>query len=451
MNSSRRIISRITIILLTVFAYRASYAANWFMLQGVSPKGAPPAYLAGYLTPSYLYENGSKAANGEVPHLNTIAPDFTSSNTFNIRQARPQIRGRVNNDISYFFSAAFGNNGFNHVRGDYRPGLIDAHGTFSHYIPGMRIEAGIIRAPEGDQAMQGYMAYQFASTNFATVTTQLELQNFYDNNQVNPYQKLPTTGYAVPGSDILGNNGFRYTGVEAMDWFRRGPWEFTYAAMLGNFGPLTSTNQSNRPLFSGRLQESYVFGGKGPFRSDLTGYVWYQHANPSFNGSNYRFTREGTGITYLQGYMQPWGRWVKAEYISGSGLINSPSVFSPSEVPSSQVAAQAQTQVYPGSENTAHGYYVGAGLFLTNRLEADVRYDYYDRLPNLAAQEREFKTYAFGLQYQFTPLIRVLADVFIRNVDIPNPGAIATSQRSFAQSVVNSADNELAIQAVIGF
>ena len=430
---------------------QSASAANWIKLQGVSPALAPLVSVSGYFQPTYTYLPGTAAANGQVPHLNQIAPNFTSSNSFNIDRARLMIRGNINKDISYFLAAEFGNNAFTHIGGAYTPALMDGHVTFSHYIPGVRVEAGIIRAPGPEQAMQGYMAYNF--TSFANVTTQMMLQPFYNPNPDLPGVQNNGTAaapvYAVPGSYGEGNNAFRYTGLEAMDWFRNGPWQFTYAAMVGNFGPLTATNYSNSPLVAARLQESYIFGGHGPFQSNLTGFIWYQHATPDIMGQGYSMTRDGLGVTYMQGYMHQWGRWAKFEYMRGSGMISTPSVFSSFPgAPSTGVLTDAQ--VYPGSQNTAHGYYVSGGLFVTRRVEVDLRYDYYNRLPNIAAQNRTFSTWAVGLQYHFTPLTRVILDYYVRSVGIPHPGAIKPSP-TLAESIANSADNELALQAVIAF
>ncbi|MHB8211959.1 MAG: porin [Acidithiobacillus sp.] len=434
---------------------QSASAANWFELQGISPALAPLVTVSGYLQPTYTYMRGTAVTNGlgsQVPHLNQIAPNFTSSNSFNINRARLMIRGNINRDISYFLAGEFGNNGFTHVGGNYTPAIIDGHVTFSHYIPGVRIEAGIIRAPGPEQAMQGYMAYNF--TSFANVTTQMMLQPFYKPNPSTPYgNPNPQGGVAVPGQYGEGVNAFRYTGLEATNWFRNGPWEFTYGAMVGNFGPLTATNYSNSPLIAVRLQESYIFGGHGPFQSSLTGFIWYQHATPNFNGHAYSMTRDGIGIAYMQGYMHQWGRWAKVEYMRGSGMISTGSVFSSpvTVAPAAQQAALSEAQVYPGSQNTARGYYISGGLFVTRRAEVDLRYDHYNRLPNIATQNRTFNTWAVGLQYHFTPLTRVILDYYVRNVGIPHLGAIPPAQRALPESVANSADNALELQAVIAF
>ncbi len=423
-------------------------AANWFKLEGISPPKAPLVHLSGFIIPLYKYMNGTTAVNGQVPKINLVAPQDTSSKSFNILFAHIMLRGNINKHISYMMAGEFGNNQFTHVGGNYTPQLMDAHATFS-YIPGARIEAGIIRAPGAEEAMQGYPNFAFGF-NYTTVTQQLILQPFYSANTT--YTSGPYGSYSVPGTNVLGNNAFRYPGAEVMDWFRAGNMEYAYGIMVGNFGRLTATNSSNGPLVAGRVQASYLLKGfgpdRGPFRSDVTGFLWYQHANPIFNGQSYSMTRDGLGITYTQGYMHRWGRWAKFEYMRGSGMIDAPAVFN---TYLAAPPALTDAQVYPGSQNKASGYYVSGGLFVTNRLELDLRYDVYDRLPNIAPQERVFKTWAIGGQYHITKFTRVMVDYFVRSVKIPHLSSIPPAQRALPQSVAGAADNEIAITAFVAF
>ncbi|MHB8563862.1 MAG: porin [Acidiferrobacteraceae bacterium] len=427
-------------------------AANWFQLQGVSPPHTSRVTVSGFLEPDYsaFQGGGTPAINGFVPNGNMAGPDFTSSSTFQILRARLMIRGNLNRNIAYFMGGEFGDNSFTHTGSGYTPGLIDAHVTFSHYVRGVRIEGGIIRAPGPEQAMQGYMGYNF--TNFAGVTQQMMLQPFYNPDvPAGTYASgglIPPGAQAIPGAYGEGVNAFRYPGVMAMDWFNYGRWQTAYGIMAGNFSPLTGTNAGSSLLYAARAQESYIFGGRGPFRSDVTGFAWYQNADPLFNGLNYQMRRYGTGVTYSQGYMHPWGRWIKAEYMKGSGMISTPAIFSSATGLPAQLT---DALLYPGSNNTAHGYYIGAGLFVTKRLEVDLRYDVYNRLPNLPVQNRVFTTYAAGLQYHFTPLTRVMLDYYARTASIPDPNAIAPSARPLAESVTSSLDNEVMMEAVLSF
>lgn len=75
----------------------------------------------------------------------------------------------------------FGDNGYNYSNGQYSPQVIDAHMTFSNYIPGARIQAVIIRDPGPEGAMQGYMGYNFIDV-FPSVIGQLMQPNFYNKN-----------------------------------------------------------------------------------------------------------------------------------------------------------------------------------------------------------------------------------------------------------------------------
>ena len=422
----------------------AAVAANWFELQGISPPKAPLFGVSGFIEPSLYLMNGTAAENrvppiNNIPRINLVAPNNNQSNALLMLRARLMLRGNLNQHISYFFGGEFGNNALTDVRGSYRPALIDGHVTFS-YIPGARVEAGIIRAPGPEDAMQGYMAYNYVL--FPTAIGQLMQQTFYDSGTAYKAAAAPGNPYLVSGGNTLGTNGFRYPGVQVMDWFRFGHWELAYAAMAGVYGSVAAGNQSSSPLYAARIQGSYIFGGAGPFRSDVTAYLWYQHARPDLNGQSYAMTREGVGFTYLQGYMHQWGRRLKAEYIRGTGWISAPAAFSSA---ANLAPVLSQTQLYPGSDNKANGYDVEAGLFLTKHIEADVRYDYYDRLPNNPQQERIFKTWALALQYHITPLTKILAGYYFRTLSVPyqpNPAA---------NSISSAVDNEFAMQAMISF
>ena len=423
-------------------------AANWFKMEGISPVNAPLLNFSGFFIPLYKYMNGTAAENGQIPRFNLVAPQDTSSKSFNILFAHVMLRGNINKHISYMLAGEFGNNPFTHVGGNYTPQLMDAHATFS-YVPGARVEVGIIRAPGPEEDMQGYPNFSFGF-NYSTVVQQLMLQPFYSTNT--DYGSGPYESYSVPGKNIMGNNAFRYPGAEVMDWFRAGNMEYAYGVMVGNFGPLVATNTSSGALVAARLQASYILRGfgpiHGPFRSDVTGFLWYQHANPIFNGQSYAMTRDGLGLTYTQGYMHRWGRWLKFEYIRGSGMIDAPAVFN---AYAGAAPTLTDAQVYPGNQNTAKGYYVSGGFFVTNRLEFDLRYDFYDRLPNIATQERIFKTWAIGGQYHITKSTRIMVDYFVRSIKIPDLSGIPPAQRALPKSIADAVDNEFAVTAFVAF
>ncbi len=447
--SKRRLYLLLAIGSMAVYAGPAS-AANWFKLQDTNTKNVP--LISGFIEPSVfamagtsaeIYNPALKRYISAVPHDNLVGPNFSQSTTGIIQRARLMIRGWINPHISYFFAGEFGNNAATNVRGQYLPQLQDGHFTFSGYIPWVRVEAGIIRAPSAEDAMNGYMSYNYVV--FPTVINQLMLQPLYAARPSTPYAAGPSGSVLVPSTEALGANAFRYPGVQFFDWKTWGHWQFAYGAMIGMYGSVSAGNLSNSPLYAARVQGSYIFGGHGPFRSDLTAWAWYQNAQPDYLGHSYTMQREGAGFQYLQGYMKPWGRRLKFEYMRGNGWISAPAAFS------QQFGLQPalyNDQLYPNINNSAYGYYVEGGLFLTKRIEADVRYDYYNRLPNLASvgQERIFKTWALALQYHFTPITKLMAGYYFRTLQAPGVAA-----NSPGAAVSAATDNEFALQAMISF
>jgi len=430
--------------------FTTASAANWFKIQDTNPKKVPlisgfiePDVFAMAGTPAQIYNPVLKRYISAIPHDNLVGPNFSQSTTGIIQRARLMIRGWINPHISYFFAGEFGNNAATVVRGQYTPQLQDGRFTFSGYIPWVRVEAGIIRAPSAEDAMNGYMSYNYVV--FPTVINQLMLQPFYAARPSSPYAAGPSGSVLIPSSEALGVNAFRYPGIQLFDWKTWGHWQIAYGAMVGMYGSVAAGDLSSSPLYAARLQGSYIFGGHGPFRSDVTAWVWYQNAQPDYLGHAYTMQREGAGFQYLQGYMHQWGRQLKFEYMRGNGWISAPAAFSQAL---GLQPALYNDQLYTNINNTAYGYYIEGGLFLTKRIEANVRYDYYNRLPNLAAvgQERVFKTWALALQYHFTPFTKLMAGYYFRTLQAPG-----VAPNSPGAAVSAATDNEFAMQAMITF
>lgn len=426
-------------------------AANWFEIQTVSLPEWGKGTFFGFLEPTYTDMKYTPAINGQIPKADYIGPTFDNTTDIAMQRARLFLRGNVTPDISYYLGAEGGQNGYTYSYGNYAPRMIDANMTFSHFIPGVRVEVGIIRAPGPEGAMEGFMDFNFLDQ-FPTVIGQLMQPSFYDKSTT--YRSVGNGGFAVPTIDMSSNNGFRYPGVQAEDWFRLKPnLELAYGVMLGDNGLQFDPGTTNGPIAAGRLQMSYLFdNGKGRFfRNDLTGFVWYQQSRPELNGTSSTMVRDGFGFTYMRNYMQPGGTTLKAEYIAGTGDIAAPAAFNSAPGLS---PGQYDTTFYPGSSNRAYGYDISSGYCITSKIELNLRYDYYDRLPNLAAQERIFKDVGAGIQYHFSPLTRVVADYFVRRVDIPNPSAIGAAGSpalNLANSTVNGIGNEFNIYAVFAF
>ncbi len=427
-------------------------AANWFQTQTIADPAWGAGQIMGFIEPAYsVFQNSPTQPFGYTPKADLVSAPVNATSGLNTQRIRPILRGLINPDISYFLAAEASPSAYTYSFGNYAPRLVDADLTFSNYIPGARIVVGIIRPPGSEGASEACLAYNFLDVT-PTVINQLAQPNFWvaDGHYA---QVGHTGGYSVPGSQLSGNNGFRYPGIEATDWFELSPTlEVAYGVMVGDYGRQFEAQTSNGTIASGRLQASYLFNGNngGIFRSDITGFIWYQQSDPTLNGVSNTMIRDGFGATYRQNYMTKWGKSLKAEYVYGSGNIEAPGTF---QNEPGLTKNQYTTTFYTGTSNTASGYDISGGLFFTPHLELTVRYDYYDRLPNMAyaGLERQFSNIGAGLQYHFTPRTKLVIDDFDRRVYIPNKGSLSGVAYSNATSVVDAVGNEFDIWANIEF
>ncbi len=431
----------------------AALADNWFDIQTIAEPDWGYGHLQGFIQPVFSDIQASPASNKQIPKFDTVGPLAQDSTDLYVQRARLFLRGSVVPDVSYYLGTELGQNAYTYSFGNYGPKLIDANVTVSNILPGgNRFEVGIIRAPSAETAMEAYMDFNLLET-FPTGITQLMQPVFYSRDI--QYAKAAYNGYFVPGTDLSGNNGFRYPGVQIENWFLVAPkTEVAYGAMLGEYGRQFESSTENGPIAAARLQVSYLLGGEHPgriFRNDITGFVWYQQARPEMNGVSNTMVRDGFGVTARDGYMQPGAKSLKAEFYSGTGNIEAPAAYN--EVPG-MAANLYDATFYPGSENRAYGYTASAGYFLTRHIEAVLRYDSYDRLPNIAAQERIFNTIAAAMEYHITPFTRIVADYQDRNLFVPNPYAIGkpgSAPVTLAESTALAFGNEVDVWAVFAF
>ncbi len=419
-------------------------------------------------------KGGAKGLSGTRPNFNNIGPNQTSSNTFSLRRARIGVRGSVtplSNNIDYFFLAEFGNNALSGSRG-YHPVITDASVTFNQLKEFVRFRLGLFKIPgDSEEGLQGIPMLPYV--NFSTVGNQLMLERFvsavgtgldcWDTQTGKTNLKAGNCGPGLNGIPVAGGGGvyssvnglgaYRDMGLMAFDWFRRGPWELTYGVMVGNGSQIDKLDTNNNKDINGRLQVSYIFGNsKGPFRSDVTGLVWYQNGDRSFNGSSYHRTRMGFGAYARTGFMRPGAVRASAEYMFGKGMIFAGAPFRSTGINSTK----QPVTMFPGDNNGGRGFYVEGAVFATHHIQLEARYDQYDRLFNDPQNERMFRAWTLGAQYFFNPHARVTLNYAINSLDVQNPGAFSKSKKgqtqlSNAQAVANSFDNRLDLQVTLIF
>lgn len=436
-------------------------AANWLQLYNTSPPGiAAPIKVWGFVQPDYASTDGKKvsglkgkagvtAFNNEVPNFNRIGPDLKSTNTFNMLRARLGARGTLtplSNKLDYFVLAEFGNNGMTYYAGKH-PVLSDAFVTWNASKLA-RVSIGLQKAPGSWESRVGIVALPFV--NYTTATQQVTLERFID-----PSAQLTSAGNGgyrfVPStSNVVGFSSFRDIGVKVFNWFDRGPWEYAYAFMLGNGGPITSTNNNNGMDSYGMLRASYVFSGKGPYRNDAGVWVWFHNGQRKLDQiGTYSLKRWGIGAGYSRHQRHPGGYTLHAGYLRANGWILAPAPF---PYATGTPAPLTQWTIYPGSSNTAWGAYAQGGYYVTRNVELQLRYDQYDRLTNEAALQRNFKTWTLGAQYYLSPTTRLSLNYAIRKLSVPHAGAITNAvQRNNAQQIASAMGNRLDLQLTAVF
>ena len=467
----------------------SAHATNWFQLQGTEPSGiAAPFHLFGFIQPTYEDTGGTavtglggaaKPFNNAVPKFNEVAPQDTSMSSFNMLRARIAVRGTVtpiSNKIDYFIMAEFGNNGYTYSNGSYTPRLTDASVTFNE-IPGMRVRVGLFKTPGPEEVLQGIPDFDYI--NFTNVSAQLILNQFVTGLAYapsSPTQGVGKGGFLVNSAPI---NAGRDQGIQLFDWFNNGPWQFAYAAMIGNGAPLYANAQSNSASYYGRLQESYIFHhSKGPHQAGITAWVWGHlghqtldvgatEPNPAGSGTvpsggftqqNYTFKRYGLGAQYRSGFMTPGALRVTGELMRGTGWIIAPAGFAgPVGGPTCGSANNNSSglcteTLYPGANNAAVGGYIETGFFVTKHWDLEARYDQYDRMTNNPGLERIFKTTTLGVQYYISPMARVTFNYAINRIDIPHLSAVGSAAaQSNASAVASAKNNTIALQTTLLF
>ena len=446
-----------SLIMLAVLGLsQGAHAANWLELQGNEPANAPTFKLWGFLQPTYTYDKADKISgliapagpnatkttsyNGQYLIPNLVGPDSTDKQAFQFNRARLGLRGVLNpvdKRINYFILLEAGKNALTR---EHSVVLSDASMTFN-YIPGARIRVGLFKLPTGEEALVPvHTAFDYVY--FSNVTDNLLNERTVRPTSPSAGRTFSALSPVVAPAKIAGSiSGFRDIGIQVYDWFGKGPWEFSYAGMVSNGNNINYLGDNNSSKdFTGRLQASYIFGGKGPKREDLSVFVWHQQGKRTFGSSDYDRVREGTGFTYRQKAIHFAG-----EYMRGKGMI-----FVGPQLPFNDVGLpgfQPVNTVALSDDNKADGWYLSGGYQFLKNWEFDLRYDTLDRLSNSPADERVFKTWTVGTQYFINKDTRLTLNYEFRKQEVSNPQAITnTFQRANAQTIADNLGDRISLQ-----
>lgn len=438
----------------------ASQATNWVMLFGTEPTDSTHRFFgAAQLT----YENnfgcddlsGLKGPavvnNGLVVNNCRVGPELRNEDSgLYLQNLMLGARGNlIPGRINYFLTANAGENTANYspykTTREHLVSLTDASISF-HYIPGVRVRAGLLRKPGPEELYQGLEATDYVFlTDFAQ---RVQIERFIKGNAKNTS--------AIPGQGYAGNvarNGYdadvgRDWGVQLFDSFSRDKWTHTYSVMIGNGNGIhQSDNNSDKDLNLYISSEHDLPGGKGPLKHGLKLYGYHQQGVRNFivdasgtQSQDFDIIRYGIGakaIGYLFGEDRGKHR-LGFEMMFAEGMINYTPTANAADAPYGgliQVAAERG--------NKAKGLTLDYGYYLDKNWQFDIRYSRNDLLYETAntaswtkADERILEYVTLGVNYLFTPKTRLTFNYEFRNVIAPNPAASAITTSN--QNVVTS-------------
>jgi len=379
-------------------------AANWLLLQGTEPASAVGrAKPWGFIQAQYQQDFSDPVVAGNGDELynpaKLIGPNLDDQSQFNVNRARIGLRGAnfpLDSRTNYFILVEFGNNGITHA-GDGFAHLTDASITLNH-IRGARIRAGLFKYPGAEEGLQAIHVFDYI--NFTSVSNQLLLERFPTAGDSNAKPStIPNAGLNHISEPV---GAFRDTGVQIFDAFRHGPWETSYAVMLGNGSGLNmGDNDDNKDVYL-YLSTEKIFGGRGPRREGWKSFAWWQGGkrtnvyDPTQEEDRIRY---GIGTKYLK---RPFR--LTAEFMKGKGMI-----FQGPHRPQ-----------HLFNDGEASGGYIEGGWYIPGtRWELDLRYDTYTRDENhptsKPGDESTFNTFTLGTQYHFNKKTRLNAEYAVRD------------------------------------
>ncbi|MFO7602821.1 MAG: porin, partial [Gammaproteobacteria bacterium] len=244
-------------------------------------------------------------------------------------------------------------------------------------------------------------------------------------------------------------------GIQLFDTFKSDTWEHSYAILYGN-GGVNKDNRDGEFDTTVYWSSEKVFGGKGPWRDHMKFYLWntdgkrtlYDSALLNTAGTSQQEAEKvydrkltGVGFTYQRNKYRLWGEYIKAEGMIFNGSTGG-------AVPGAlNNAGTVVSQFTLSPTGESDGGYIDFGYKVTPKLELDIRYDWYNRVTNLAAsRERKYETTTLGMQYWFNRKSKLLLNYEIGSFEAP---ALAATHA--ANQIADSIDGKISAQVFMLF
>lgn len=476
-----------------------SHATNWVMAYGTEPATSTHRLLGAV---QLTYENnfdctepdnlqgGAKVNNGGVVNNCRQGPELTDDESgLALQNLMLGARGNlIPGRINYFVAVNAGQNSANYhpykTERDYLASLVGASASF-HYIPGVRVRAGLQQKPGPEEIYQGLEATDYV---FLTDFVQrVQIERFIDGNAKGTVA-IPGQGYGYQGKlvnpttasgvgPITGNVsrwGYdvdvgRDWGVQFFDAFKRDKWTHTYSVMFANGNGIhRGDNNSEKDLNLYLSSEYDLPGGKGPLKHGLKLYGYHQQGVRNFvidaagtQSEDFDRIRYGIGakaIGHLFGEDRGKHR-LGFELMFAKGMIN--------YTPTANMADAAYgglVQFAAEEGNKAKGITLDYGYYLNKRWQFDVRYsrdnllyETDDSTPYWTSGDERALTYTtLGVNYYFAPKTRLTFNYEFRKAEAPNPalnlnGTVNPSATINANEITGSVGDRVGLRLTHSF
>jgi hypothetical protein len=386
----------------------AVQAANWLEVFGNEAPDAPRVRPFIILQPTYTHIDAEPVAglmgplaayNGQYIFSNQVQPNFEDTSQFQFMRARFGARGRLTDKINYYALVDAGRNALTTERDVM---LASLSLTFNH-LPGARVRAGLFKLPTDEEAlMSGPRVSPYIYFSNATQNLLVEQPLRFAGPSSNP---TLASGEATSGCSC-----FHDWGVQVYDGFTHGPWEGSYAAMVSNGGEIDHlADQDGHRDLTLRLQASYIFGGTGPLRQDVSVFAWRLAGERHFGTADHRRLREGVGFKVLKGRYRLAGSYLRGEGMIVAGL-NPPFSGNAYAV---------------GVDETADGWYLEGGWRFHPKWEVDLRHDVLNLMTRYPANTRVPETTTLALQHFPRKDTRISLNYEWRGGEVAYPEALA--------------------------
>lgn len=406
-----------------------SHAVNWLMLQGTENPKAPDHRLVGFIQPSYTKNfadpmtglTGPFAANnGKVVANNLVAPKLENKEEFHVRRARIGARGKLGDKFNYFLFAEVASNNLTYDPfGDRaRAVALDHVSITANHIPGARVRAGLFKNPGSEESYQGIATFDYID--FTDFTARENLERFVTGVRGPAASAQGNVG--TPVIKAYGFSGARDWGIQVFDSFKNDAWDLSYAVKVGRGEAISTTddNNFNPELYLYGSAEYDLPGGKGLRKNGVKFYAWRQQGKRDFSsdasGTEYDRIRQGIGFKAIGNlFGSSYKHRISGEVMQGSGAIF---------IAPAQNVVGGQLQFALDEDNKSLGWYLDYGFYLNKQWQFDIRYDQHKLLYETSSDvhpgnERDIRGLTLGVNYHFTPKLRLTANYTKREADAP--------------------------------